>query len=312
MAGLLEAAIAVPCICTVAGFFGRAWWPLELTCHFRPQYFVFLACAAAVLVIRRKRRAGMVVALFACVNLFELLPLYVGVAPPPGPGATHRAFLLNVRRANREHDRVLACIRTADPDLIVLEEVDARWMPVLAALRQDYPASIFRTRRDDFGIALLSRLPLADARIEDIGPPGRPSVVARVAVAGREVTVIGTHPLPPVNRRFARMRNQQLRDLARVAKACNGPVMILGDMNATSWSPHFRDLLRAGGLRDSRQGFGVQPTWPAGRPWLWAPIDHCLVSSDIVVHRRAVGPSVGSDHHPVVVDFSLRERGATP
>jgi len=40
-------------------------------------------------------------------------------------------------------------------------------------------------------------------------------------------------------------------------------------------------------------------------PLLGIPIDHCLVSPEIIVTKRSVGPSVGSDHYPVIIDFSI-------
>jgi len=76
-------------------------------------------------------------------------------------------------------------------------------------------------------------------------------------------------------------------------------------MNGTPWSPFFKDFLLSSGLRDSREGFRLQPTWPTWFPPAWIPIDHALVSSSVVVHDRRVGPNVGSDHYPVIIDFSI-------
>ena len=36
------------------------------------------------------------------------------------------------------------------------------------------------------------------------------------------------------------------------------------------------------------------------------PIDHCLHSPGIQIVRKEIGPAVGSDHYPVVVEFALR------
>ena len=72
-----------------------------------------------------------------------------------------------------------------------------------------------------------------------------------------------------------------------------------GDLNATPWSHGFRQLVRPRGLRDSALGRGVQPTWNAR---CWAPripIDHVVVSPEVQVSARTIGPDVGSDHLPV-------------
>lgn len=81
--------------------------------------------------------------------------------------------------------------------------------------------------------------------------------------------------------------------------------MLLGDLNVTPWSKHFQQLLDRTGLLDSSSGYGVQPSWPNFSWLLRIPIDHCLHSSDIVIDQRKVGPDVGSDHYPIIVDFSF-------
>ena len=118
--------------------------------------------------------------------------------------------------------------------------------------------------------------------------------------------MIGSHPLPPVNPEYLRARNRQLDDLARfVSSQESHAKIVMMDMNATPWSYVFKDFLENSGLRDSRRGFGVQPTWPTWMPLLWIPIDHVFVSEGIKIVSRKIGPSLGSDHYPVTVDFTV-------
>jgi endonuclease/exonuclease/phosphatase (EEP) superfamily protein YafD len=58
-------------------------------------------------------------------------------------------------------------------------------------------------------------------------------------------------------------------------------------------------------MRDSRRGYGIQPTWPAGVPALLIPLDHLLHTPDIVITSRRVGADAGSDHYPVIVEFFI-------
>ena len=79
---------------------------------------------------------------------------------------------------------------------------------------------------------------------------------------------------------------------------------MLSWMALTSWSPIFSRVLRLGDLRDSREGFGLQPTWSAGLPLLARiPIDHVLVGAEVTVMGREVGRAIGSDHLPVLIDL---------
>jgi endonuclease/exonuclease/phosphatase (EEP) superfamily protein YafD len=103
----------------------------------------------------------------------------------------------------------------------------------------------------------------------------------------------------------AAARNEHLSALAKFVRREKAPVVVAGDLNVTSWSPFFRDLLRDGNVRDSREGRGVQPSWVSRIPLTDLPLDHILISPGIVVASRMVGPHLGSDHRPVIADLLL-------
>ncbi len=303
--GLLAAATVIASSTTVVGFLGRLWWPFELASHFRAQYFFFLIGTAFLFLLGRKQRAAILASVFALINLSLIVPLYFGSPSTHAEGRTVRALLVNVNTSNQAYGRLQKFIRSVEPDFMVLLEVNRVWLNELQRLVGVYPFSRARPRDDNFGIAFLSRIPFKSAEVRGIGKAGVPSVVVQFDIDGQSLTVIGTHPLPPVGRAYSEHRNQQLTELAHLVGSLRGGVMVLGDLNTTSWSPYFSDLIRKTGLRDSRNGFGLQPTWPAGLPHFWVPIDHCLVSSGVVVHNRRTGPDIGSDHYPVVIDFSI-------
>ena len=124
------------------------------------------------------------------------------------------------------------------------------------------------------------------------------------------MAVVAVHTLPPTRSDNARLRNRQLADAGRIAQTQTAPVIVVGDLNATEWSPPFGDLLRSANLRDARTGFGLQPTWPtfARLSLLQIPIDHCLISEGLHVKKFTRGPHVGSDHLPIVVDVLKRRQ----
>ena len=88
---------------------------------------------------------------------------------------------------------------------------------------------------------------------------------------------------------------------------CHGsPLLIVGDLNTTSFAPVFGELTEQLNLKDSRQGFGLQPSWPATSVSpLMITLDHVLVSPEIQVINRKTGNHVGSDHLPVYVEIAL-------
>jgi endonuclease/exonuclease/phosphatase (EEP) superfamily protein YafD len=307
--GFLIAAGLLGCLATLAGFVGGFWWGFELATHFRVQYALVLGGFALILLALRPWRWPALFGAFALLNLSLIAPAYLD-ADPAGPAADSqpplRALLANVNAGNRDHERLRRLIAASDPDVIVLLEATPWLLAQLSDLGERYPHLAAEPRDDLFGIALFSRHPLARSQIVRFGgKAGPPSIVATVTAGVRMFTLIGTHPWPPGSAELAEGRNDQLRALAILARQIQPPLLVLGDLNVSPWSPWFAHLLADSGLRDSRRGRGLQPSWPTGWPPLWIPIDHVLFSEDIRIRHREIGPAIGSDHYPVIVDFQV-------
>ncbi|MEI6890689.1 MAG: endonuclease/exonuclease/phosphatase family protein, partial [Pontiella sp.] len=183
-------------------------------------------------------------------------------------------------------------------------EVTPRWASALSQLISTYPHHILEPQADCFGLMLLSRYPLAHSKIVDLGNTGVPSIITEVHFPQGTLSVIATHPVPPIHAAYAQQRNDQLAALPAAIKQQHYPVLLMGDLNVTTWSPYFQTLKKESGLKNSMKGYGFQPTW-AVNFFLKIPIDHVLHSPAIRIHNRRVGPDIGSDHFPVIVDFSI-------
>ena len=302
---LLSLLSAGVCLLTAVSYLARRWWIFELAAHFRVQYVVLLAgCGAAWLAAGRPFEAAITLVL-AAVNGADVLFMYRRRAPDVTGRPVLRLLMMNVNTANRQHDRAVALARRAQADVVIVIETDQLWVERLGALRDLYPFMQAAPRGDGFGMAVFSRLPVEYHEVMEAGLARLPCQVVRVPLDGKRLTVIGIHPHAPVTRLHAAGRNEQLQDVARYVSGTPGPVLVTGDFNCTPWSPHFHDLLRATRLRDSRHGFGVQPSWPVGFLPLRIPIDHCLVSEGIAVHSRRLGDDVASDHFPILVECSI-------
>ena len=304
--GWLVAAGTVVCGATLAGFLGWLWWVLDLFSHFRVQYFLGLTLVALIVLAARRFRMALVFAAFSAVNLVVIVPLYIGSFSPGNPHApVFRAMLINVNTHAGDPARVARAIREANPDIVVLEEISSRWIAQLEPELRGWPHVCREPREDNFGIGLFSKLPLASSRIIQVGDAGVPTIVAEVDSGKGRLTVVATHPLPPGGRTYARWRDDQLEKLVPIIRGAVGPVLLMGDLNITPWSAHFKRLVKRSGLRDSTRGYGFQPTWPADMLALLIPLDHCLHSDSIRVVGRRVGSDVGSDHYPLIVDFQM-------
>lgn len=302
---LLTGATVTGCLATVASFFGRFGWPLELSSHFRWHYFLSLTAMALVFGLGRQYKQALVAITFALVNLIPVAPFYWATVPPVETGQTYRALMLNVLYLNDTYQEVQALVHKTEPDFVVLVEVSQEWRQALQSLHADYPYSHYTAIAGQHGTVLYSRIPFTAADTQVIEDEERPSVVVNLNLDGPRLTVIGTHPSSPLRPTHTAARNRQMNGLAHFISKQSGPIMVLGDLNITPWSPVFQDFLQTTGLRSGRKGFGIQPSWPASLSVLGIPIDHALVSPQVIVHNFETGPYVGSDHYPIIVDFSL-------
>jgi endonuclease/exonuclease/phosphatase (EEP) superfamily protein YafD len=256
---------------------------------------------------RRRWQAGALLTA-AAVNAFTLLPFLRGTpaeaatfGPPPV-----RLLAWNVNSANRQFGELDRLLRAHDPDVVVVLEVDPAWQRHLEGALAGYPHRQIEARDDNFGLAFFSRTPAFQLRTEHLGAAGLPSIAAELDVDGRRLALLATHPLPPAGGLRTQYRDEQLQAIAEWVRRQDQPVVVVGDLNISPWSPVFTDFLDASGLRNSAEGRGLQGTWPAFFPPLLIPIDHFLHDTGVLVAERAVVRARGSDHRPLVVTFGLR------
>lgn len=306
LTGLASASGLIVILSSLLGFLGPVWWFFDLFSHFRLQYAL-----ALLLVIPLLARAGRwtwaaLAGVVALLNLWTVAPFDAATPGAQATPRTYRALLINVEAENDRHEALRELLVRENPDLVVLLETTPAWLDALEPLHDRYPHRLRQPREGHFGLALFSRFPLSDQEVIAIGDSDNPTVRARVRLHDRPITVIATHPLPPLGAAQARRRNHHLAALPGLMAGRAGPVLLLGDLNVSPWSSHFRRLLDDSGLKDSSAGRGLYPTWPAHMPIFLIPIDHILHSPDLTILDKRTGPSVGSDHYPVLVDFAFR------
>ena len=304
LTGLLQAAAVVTVLFSLVTLLPVDHFGVQLFTHFRLQYLgVSLLLLVAFLWLRSPWYISML-AVTVTANAICVLPWYFG--EPESAGETELKLLhANVLSSNREYDRLIALLDSEAPDVVVLQEVSPDWLVALDELREDYPYSYAEARDGNFGIALFSRIPLKSVSHFDSPPLGYPTIVASLGIGKELLTVVATHPMIPVNGGFYDARNEQLVGIAELLGKRTGPKILVGDLNLSQWDFNYPKLEQVAGLRNSRKGFGIAPTWPTFMPFAMIPIDHVLVSESISVTDLHTGPRIGSDHLPLVVTLKL-------
>ncbi|MBW4656329.1 MAG: endonuclease/exonuclease/phosphatase family protein [Kaiparowitsia implicata GSE-PSE-MK54-09C] len=309
-------------------FDGLAWrYPIELLSHFQLQYFQIsgaLSLGLGLELVRRRWRRDRSVWLLwvACLVVVlwsgaQLLP-YQAVGDRPSlatfsstPNAsTLRVMVANVTYDNPERQLVAQVVQQEDPDLVLFVEVDQGWVADLTAALGDRLPYQFQSPGSD--LAMFSKQPLTDPSGDTLGSRDT-SLFATIQFAGTPIHVIGVHPPLPIYPRLFQRRNLKLEGLHTAILQTPDPLMVIGDLNVTPWSPYFKRLHRGTHLQDARRGVGVLPTYPSPTAYggwitqvghlVQIPIDHCLVSPELQVRQIYTVSGMNSDHKSLVCDL---------
>lgn len=284
---------------------GRYAWPLDLFTHFRVQYaLLFLVVAIALFALR----APLLGAVSVAGAVLAAIPIvsYMGVptARANAGSASFRVVTFNTWFRNHDYAAIGRFLEKTQADVIVLEELSRDEGLRLGAHLHSYPHSHNDPQRH--GAIVFARWPIVSA--ESFAMAGGPARAARVTLDwhGTQITVLGVHlhwPLGPTN---SRLRNAELDTIASFAAGHTEPLIVAGDFNVTPWSRHFRTALDRSGLSDAAAGHGLAPSWPSQFPPLGIRIDHCLASKHWRSTDVRLGPSLGSDHLPLIADLELQ------
>ena len=294
---------------SLAGYWGEFNLYLEFASGYKLQFLLMAWCSFIYFLFTR-RQFWIIISLFCVlINLAEILPWYFN-----RPKITNieqlqplKVLSYNVLWKNEDYDRAIAFVEREQPDIAVFQEAIPHWNQGLAALKLDFP---YHIRAEKLEIEIYSKLPLRNPEIKLYGTY-RGLVIADLKVGDRIVKFVGTHAYPQLywGKGGWQIRNQHLEvGIGEYAKNIRQPLIIIGDLNVSMWSPFYHSLIQRSGLHNARQGFGILPTHSIIAPQfasLSAPIDHCLISSDIQVKNFKLGEAIGSDHLPIIAELLI-------
>ena len=303
LSGFCQAGLFAAMMATILGFAGSWWWIFDLCAHFRAHLALGFLCFAGFYLVTRNRRMMVFCLIGLLPNLLCLAP-YLPYEEPYSGG--YQVLAANLLSSNTNHQALLDLIDKEEPEFLVLLEVDSQWESALSVLKERYPFQLIEAREDNFGIAVLSVMETDRAEIIYMEPYGLPAIQA---TWGSDdpfgITLFAVHPIPPIDGDHTAARNLQLARVLERLEGVKAQKMVVGDLNATPWSAPFLAMLDSG-LVDTARGRGYQATWPAVLGPLGIPIDHILCSPETEILRRRVGPAIGSDHLPILLEFRTK------
>ncbi len=319
-AGLSIGAISL----SVAGYLGRLNLFLEFASGYKLQFFLMALCSLVYFLLTRKKLWIAINLFCVLLNLTAILPWYFNqpkinlTAILPWyfnqPKIVNReqyeplkVLSYNVLWQNKNYAQAIALINREQPDIAIFQEAVPHWHSELVALKSSYP---YHIRAKQLEIEVYSKLPLNNPQIKRYGTY-RGLVIADIKVGDRLIKFAATHAYPQLywGPGGWLIRNQHLEiGIGEYVRNLQQPAIVLGDLNVSMWSPFYHSMIERSGLRNARQGLGILPTHSIVAPEfavLSAPIDHCLVSSNIQVTNFKLGPAIGSDHLPIIAELLI-------
>ncbi|MDT9681729.1 poly(A) polymerase [Streptomyces sp. TRM76323] len=231
----------------------------------------------------------------------------------------------------RRRPLLLDALRDADADVIALQEAEPELLRTLLAERWVRDAYALGTDPDgpdvaEYGLLLLSRVPVREAAVHALGPHKAVAAVAVETGTGRPLVIAATHLSSDHSRDGAGRRGAELARLAEGFAGIDGDVVLAGDFNDGGDLPEttlgMRDAwTEAHGPADRTPTFdpGANPLAAmsslSGRA---ARLDRVLLRAERVrvdaaeLTGREPAPDglYVSDHYGVLVDLGLDGAGA--
>jgi len=334
------------CLLSISAFIAPGYWFTDNMSFFLRQFFGaglcgFLAGASGLTVAHRQPRLyGKAVLVLAVllITVFGLMAARVDAITsstansPTTTSSSIRVVSINLERLFLVDETLSAFLQQTKPDVLVLEETGwgwqrHRWQRRIGATpiagHGALPEHLFAGRLGD--LVVFSRFPIsASETIDVIGnaethdEADREILSLTLDVDGAALKLLALHPASPRTRPRWMDRQAYLATLNSQIQKSNStedraePTLVIGDWNLSPWSGHFLKMLTDNNLRTAFPGGIPQTTrffFDYRLHWLLgAVVDHFAVTPDIEIQKVELGPDIGSDHLPLIVDVAIQNR----
>ncbi|MCC7015266.1 MAG: endonuclease/exonuclease/phosphatase family protein [Planctomycetes bacterium] len=302
-------------VASIVVFSARWHWIGELVASFAWHVGCATLGVAVAVAALGSRRLALALAALGLVHVAPEASLWLAPRVTHGSEASLSIVSANLLQPNRHADEVAAALSATDADVIAVLELSSSMRATLDRALSGWPHRSYSPQgpwhSSIWALGVYSRVPLRDVQLVHLRECYAPAIEARVALGSELMTLRIVHlPRPGQAWRVA-ARNEALEQVATRFE-WSPTAVLLGDLNTVSSSPAFADLLEHTALRDSRRGFGRQPSWwlrSLGVP-LAIAIDHVLVGSRLEVLERETFEIPFSDHAGVRTRLALRASAA--
>ncbi|MCS6627164.1 endonuclease/exonuclease/phosphatase family protein [Roseibacterium beibuensis] len=301
---LLRLSLAAPLGLALIALSGIGHRGFDILAQFTGPALAATALLTGLLAVTRFRVAALH-GLAACAALLiAVTPQWFPGGPEPQTNAPIvRLYSANLYYLNDDVAAIRASIEEADADVVVLIELGRGAASRIDEVLEGYPYRAASMRMDQTRgpsrSVIGSRWPLTSLPDQ---PDGLHAVATVVRSPLGRLNVVGVHLTRPWPFQEQWGQISQTMALEKVVDGVNGPIVVAGDFNSVSSARIGRQVRQDLGLHPAA---GFPGTWPAALPPpLGMTIDQVYASPDLAFVRRRLGQPTGSDHRPVVTEFT--------
>lgn len=282
---------------------GHRW--VDILAQFTSPMLLAAVGVTVVCLLFRLWPASIVGGLACVVLALSVWPQWTPTKGTPVPDQPIvRVYSANLYVFNTDVAAMRRSIAAADADILVLVELGQAPASRLDQLLPDYPHRVLigQARASDHARSIIaSRYPILQGLPER--PDGLSAVGATVQTSIGPINVFGVHLTRPWPYQYQWGQISQVMALAERMKAApDHPVIAAGDFNSVSSA-------RIGKQIQSDLGLVPAPGWPGTWPsqipaFAGITIDQIYRSPDLALITRRLGEPTGSDHRPVITEFT--------
>ena len=171
-------------------------------------------------------------------------------------------------------------------------------------IKENYLEAIIAPNDSNLGYAFFSNFPIKKSSEHRLGMVNKPLLDVIIEGSKGEQRIVLFHATPALTPEMLKEQKVELSELRQHLQNGIIPTLVMGDLNSTMWTNHYRLLTNDISLINVRRGNGLCPTWPAKLSSLGIPIDQILYNP---LHLQASSCRTviipDSDHLALIGDF---------
>jgi endonuclease/exonuclease/phosphatase (EEP) superfamily protein YafD len=302
----LRSLLAIILLMSLLGFLSSMNFVFDVCSHLRLQYLFFsLITMIVLLLIFRKKTLSLILSIL--IFIFNFFPIVSVIKINKyGLGKSISVGMITLTRQNKQYKSVIMEIAKTKPDILILQEIDDKWSSKLQVVKNSYPYVYEISRKDNYGMAIYSKVHITQIRRMNIGTYDIPAISAFCDVNGKVFEILSIHSTPSTSQKYFINTKSVYSALADYIVQNGDNIIVVSEMNVPQYASTYKNFISRSKMKDCFNIFNL--SYSAKLPYLVRlPYDHIFITNSFILKGIEIGSSVGSEHFPIYVKVGLKK-----